>query len=173
MKALIIEDEALSAQALEAKLKKLRPGIGILGTTSSIKESVAFLKEHGDVDVIFSDIRIDDGLSFAVFDRVQTSAMVVFVTGFDEYALKAFDYNCADYLLKPVSDEDLEDALKRCEDRSARLSPQGVKELSEDILARKVNYRKRLLLERGSLSLVAPVESVCLIFTCDLFYKCV
>ena len=163
MKALIIEDEAISAQALETKLKKLRPGIGILGTTSSIKESVAFLKEHGDVDIIFSDIRIDDGLSFSVFDRVQTSAMVVFVTGFDEYALKAFDYNCADYLLKPVSDEDLEDALKRCEDRSARLSPQGVKEMSEDILARKVNYRKRLLLEQGPLTIVAPVEKVCYI----------
>ena len=163
MKALIIEDEALSAQSLEAKLKKLRPGIDVLGSTSSINESVDFLNEHPDVDIIFSDIRIDDGLSFAIFDRVQTNAMVVFVTGFDEYAIKAFDYNCADYLLKPVSDEDLEDAIKRCEERSAHMTPQGLKAMSEDILKRKVDYRKRVLLEQGTRTLVAPIEDICFI----------
>ena len=164
MKALIIEDERLNAQALKTQIQKLRPGIEIVSITSSIKASTAFLKEHGeDVDIIFSDIRLDDGLSFAIFDRVQTSAMVVFVTGFDEYALKAFDYNCADYLLKPVADNDLEDALARCEMRLPRLSPKGVAQMSAEILSRSVGFRKRLMLEQGTRTTVAQEDDVCYI----------
>ena len=160
MKVLIIEDEALSAQALERSLKALRPDWEIAGRTTSIEASLRFLAEHQDLDIILSDIRLDDGLSFAIFDKVETKAEVVFVTGYDEYALRAFDYNCADYLMKPVQKADLEKALQRCEKRFPRLTPSMLKDMSSDILQRKVNYRKRLLLEQGTRTLVTPVEEV-------------
>ena len=102
MKVLIIEDESLSAQALERTLMELRPDWDVAGRTTSIEASLRFLAEHKDMDIIFSDIRLDDGLSFAIFDKVETKAAVVFVTGYDEYAIRAFEYNCADYLMKPV-----------------------------------------------------------------------
>ena len=82
------------------------------------------------------------------------------MTGYDEYALRAFDYNCADYLMKPVQKADLEKALQRCEMRFPRLTPSMLKDMSADILQRKVNYRKRLLLEQGTRTLVTTVEDV-------------
>jgi DNA-binding LytR/AlgR family response regulator len=160
MKVLIIEDEALSARALERTLKTLRPDWELAGCTTSIEASLRFLAEHKDIDIILSDIRLDDGLSFAIFDRIETKAAVVFVTGYDEYALRAFDYNCADYLMKPVQKSDLEKALKRCEERFPRLTPSMLKSMSRDIMERKVDYRRRLLLEQGSRTLVASVEEV-------------
>ena len=160
MKVLIIEDEALSARALERSIKALRPDWELAGCTTSIEASLRFLAEHKDIDIILSDIRLDDGLSFAIFDRIETKAAVVFVTGYDEYALRAFDYNCADYLMKPVQKSDLEKALKRCEERFPRLTPSMLKSMSRDIMERKVDYRRRLLLEQGSRTLVASVEEV-------------
>ena len=160
MKVLIIEDESLSAQALERTLMELRPDWDVAGRTTSIEASLRFLAEHKDMDIIFSDIRLDDGLSFAIFDKVETKAAVVFVTGYDEYAIRAFEYNCADYLMKPVQKADLEKALRRCEERFPRITPSMLKGMSGDILERKVKYRKRLLLEQGTMTLVAPVEDV-------------
>ena len=69
------------------------------------------------VAIIFADIRLEDGYSFEVFDAVSTDALIVFTTAYDEYALRAFDYNCIDYLLKPYGQQDLEDALTRFESR--------------------------------------------------------
>ena len=114
MKALIIEDERPIAEAFRGSLLFLRPEIEIVGVTTNIKDSVAAISANPDLDIIFSDIKIDDGLSFSVFDKVDTEAMVVFTTAYDEYALKAFDYNCVDYLLKPVSEEALQRALTKC-----------------------------------------------------------
>ena len=160
MKVLIIEDEALSARALERALKAMRPDWEVAGRTTSIEASLCFLAEHPDLDIILSDIRLDDGLSFAIFDKVDTKAAVVFVTGYDEYALRAFEYNCADYLMKPVQKADLDRALLRCEERFPRLTPSMLKDMSRDIMERKVSYRKRLLLEQGTSTQVAPIEDV-------------
>lgn len=160
MKVLIIEDESLSAQMLERALKALRPDWEIIGRTTSIEASLRFFSEHKDLDVVFADIRLDDGLSFAIFDRVETSAAVVFVTGFDEYALRAFEYNCADYLMKPVQNKALERALCNCEMYSMRLTSAMLKDMSRDILHHNVKYRKRLMLEHGISALVIPVEAI-------------
>ena len=165
MKILIIEDEATQAAALEAKLCRLRQDIDIAGCTTSIKNSIAFLENHPDIDIIFSDIKIDDGLSFSVFDKVQTEAMVVFITAFDEYALKAFDYNCADYILKPVSDAALERALTRCESRFERIGGDEISTMSREILHHEVKVRKRLFLQKGQKMLIINVEDICYITT--------
>ena len=128
MKALIIEDESPISRMLEQKLHKLRPEIEIVGITTDIPESVSAIASNPDLDIIFADIRIDDGMSFSIFRQVSTEAQIVFTTAYDEYALKAFDYNCVDYLLKPVSEESLERALTRCEKqkyRNHRISHQG------------------------------------------------
>lgn len=165
MKILIIEDEATQAAALEAKLRRLRQDIDIAGCTTSIKNSIAFLENHPDIDIIFSDIKIDDGLSFSVFDRVRTEAMVVFITAFDEYALKAFDYNCADYILKPVSDAALERALTRCESRFERIGGDEISTMSREILHHEVTVRKRIFLQKGQQLLIINTDDICYITT--------
>ena len=115
MQVLIIEDEKTIAQSLSNQLRTLRPEIEVVGIATSITESIAFIKQHDDLDIIFSDIRIDDGLSFNIFKEVTCDAMIVFTTAYDEYAIQAFDFNCVDYLLKPVTSKGLERALLKCE----------------------------------------------------------
>ena len=90
MKIWIIEDEASAARSLERLLTRLRPDRDVLGRTGSIVESLPALEAHPELDLIFADIRLEDGLSFAIFERVRTEALVVFTTAYDEYALKAF-----------------------------------------------------------------------------------
>lgn len=165
MKVLIIEDEAPIATLLENMLRDLRQGIDIVGVTSDIPGSVAAISAHPDLDIIFSDIKIDDGLSFAVYDRVSTNAMVVFTTAYDEYALKAFDYNCVDYLLKPISKEALERALKKCGHRLPRADESIIRETAMDIRHQRVTFRKRFLLQRGTDTLIYEVDHICYIQT--------
>lgn len=113
MKALIIEDEMIAAKALKKLLGEVSPGIEIVGVLESIEDSVEWIEENPMPDVIFMDIHLADGSSFAIFDKVSITCPVIFTTAYDEYALKAFEVNSIDYLLKPVSKEALERAMHK------------------------------------------------------------
>ena len=78
LKIIIIEDEAPLAQGLASSLRKLRPDIDILATAADVQQAVDAINNHPDIDLVFADIRLGDGYSFDVFDKVQTNAMIVF-----------------------------------------------------------------------------------------------
>lgn len=165
MKALIIEDERPISDALKGSLLSLRPDIEIIGVTTNIKDSVGAITANPDLDIIFSDIKIDDGLSFSVFSEVETDAMVVFTTAYDEYALKAFDYNCIDYLLKPVSEEALRRALSKCESFRPKVDKETIKSTSEAVINKDIKYRRKILLEIGRDTIIRNVLDICYIFS--------
>lgn len=165
MKALIIEDEGPIATLLESMLRELRTDIDIVGVTTDISGSVAAISAHPDLDIIFSDIKIDDGLSFSVYDRVSTNAMVVFTTAYNEYALKAFDYNCVDYLIKPISKDALERALNKFEQRIPHADESVIRATADDIRHQSLSNRKRVLLQRGSDTIIYEVDQICFIQT--------
>ena len=165
MRVLIIEDESPVATLLEHLLRELRPGIDIVDITTDIPGSVAAISAHPDLDIIFSDIKIDDGLSFAVYERIHSDAMVVFTTAFDEYALKAFDYNCVDYLLKPISREALERALRKCERHLPRADENMIRAMVTDFRQQRALSRKRIFLQRGADTLIYEVDHICFIQT--------
>lgn len=162
---MIIEDEPEIARSLADDLRKLRPNIEIVGTTSDIMGSVRMIDAHRDLDIIFADIKIDDGMSFRIFEQADTDAMVVFTTAYDEFALKAFEYNCADYLLKPIAMEDLERALAKCESRGPNLSPDFMRQMSSQLVNGNVGYRKRIILEKGADLVIRDVDELCYIIT--------
>ena len=165
MKALIIEDERSISEVLKALLVSLRPDIEVVGVTTNIRDSVKAVSSNPDLDIIFSDIMIDDGLSFSVFDKVETGALVVFTTAYDEYALKAFDYNCVDYLLKPVSEEALQRALTKCETFQPRADKTIIKATSEAILNQEIKYRSRIFLEVGRETVIRNISDICYIYS--------
>jgi len=115
MKAVIIEDENFASQALQALIREIDPSIEIVATLESIKESVEWFKFNSTSvpDLVFMDIHLADGPSFAIFDEVKITCPIIFTTAYDEYALKAFEVNSIDYLLKPISRENLERALDK------------------------------------------------------------
>ena len=113
MKVLIIEDETLAAKRLQQLLKEIDPEIETFGPIDTVVDAVEHLKSNSNYDVLFLDIQLADGKSFTIFERVQVSIPVIFVTAYNEFAIKAFDLNSIDYLLKPVYLEKLKESLQK------------------------------------------------------------
>jgi two-component system, LytTR family, response regulator len=122
MKVLIVEDETPAAEKLERYLQKYSASITVVEKTGSIQETVSWLKAHqSEIDLIFMDIQLKDGLSFQIFQEVKVEKPVIFITAYNEYALDAFKVNGIDYLLKPVTFTDLSASLKKLESLSMQL----------------------------------------------------
>lgn len=113
MKAVIIEDEFVAAQTLQNTLREMDPSIEILAVLQSIEESVEWFSLNPPPDLAFMDIHLADGSCFVIFDKVTIKCPVIFTTAYDEYALKAFEVNSIDYLLKPIGQKKLERALTK------------------------------------------------------------
>src|SRR5260221_4069088 len=102
MNVIIIEDEVFSAEDLAGIIHEMNENIIVLAMLHSVKESIAYLKGRTDVDLIFSDIQLGDGLSFEIFRSLRMEAPIIFCTAFNEYAIEAFKTNSIDYILKPL-----------------------------------------------------------------------
>lgn len=113
MKVIIIEDEKLSAEHLCNLLKRMNASIEVVAIFDSVKKSVEALKKELQVDLLFVDIHLADGLSFDIFSKIAIDTPVVFTTAYDEYAIKAFKLNSVDYLLKPIGKNDLQQAIEK------------------------------------------------------------
>ena len=112
LSVLIIEDEAPAANKLRRLLAGISPNIEVVGEIPSVIEGIRFLTNN-QVDLVLSDIHLTDGLSFEIFTTLRTDVPVIFTTAYDEYALEAFKLNSIDYLLKPIKQSKLEEALNK------------------------------------------------------------
>jgi DNA-binding LytR/AlgR family response regulator len=115
MNIIIIEDEHLSAEHLSTLLKKIDKSIDIIGISDSVKKSIKLLSETPNVDLLFVDIHLADGLSFDIFSKISIDTPIIFTTAYNEYAIKAFKVNSIDYLLKPIGIEDLRVSIQKFE----------------------------------------------------------
>lgn len=153
MKALIIEDEVLAAQSLQKLITEVAPDTQIVDVLQSIEESVAWFNENTMPDLVFMDIHLADGSSFAIFEKTQITCPIIFTTAYDEYALKAFEVSSIDYLLKPINRNDLERAMNKYNALVGEKT--GNKEAIENLLSQiglKKNYKSCFLVpERDKL----------------------
>ena len=113
IKAIIIEDEELSAERLEMLIVDIEPSIQIINTFESIASAKQFLKKGDEVDLIFLDINLSDGSAFQLLKEVKITIPIIFTTAYDAFALDAFKYNSIDYLLKPIDKNELEVAINK------------------------------------------------------------
>jgi len=113
MKILIAEDELPAYRRLSSLLLQVLPGQEEPVHLESIKAAVSWFALNPAPDLIFLDIHLADGSGFDLLKKVQPPCPVIFVTAYDEYALKAFQTNSLSYLLKPVKKEELEQALQK------------------------------------------------------------
>jgi two-component system LytT family response regulator len=165
MKALIIEDEMMAAQSLQKLLAKVSPDTEVLCVLETVEESVEWLTSHPMPDLLFMDIHLADGSSFAIFDKVDVTAPVIFTTAYDEYALKAFEVNSIDYLLKPIHKGDLERALRKFENLTVPRTTSGVdvKSLYAQIEAMRPKYKSYFLLPERDKLIPLQVSSIAFI----------
>jgi DNA-binding LytR/AlgR family response regulator len=159
MKVLIIEDEQPAAEKLERYLMKYDPSTIVLEKISSVKDSVDWLQQHErEVDLIFMDIQLIDGLSFQIFQQVQIRKPVIFTTAFNEFALDAFKVNSIDYLLKPITFTDLSASLKKLE--SLREQLQVTTPLQERIQKAVTTFRDKEYKTRFMVKLGEHIRSI-------------
>ena len=113
MTSIIIEDEIPAAIRLRRFLENR--GFIVLATLNSVRDSVFYLTRNSEPDYIFADIQLRDGLSFSIFSAVKIQSKIVFTTAYDEFALRAFDFNSLDYILKPIDESKLDRLLSKIE----------------------------------------------------------
>lgn len=113
MKIVIIEDEKLTAKDLARTLNKIDSAIELVATLHSLKQAFEFMRSNPEIDLIFSDIELGDGLSFELFERLKLNIPVIFCTAYDKYALEAFHTFSIDYILKPFTRYSVEKALQK------------------------------------------------------------
>ena len=111
MNVIIIEDEKPAARRLGRLLADLDVEVSTM--LHSVEESIEWFQNNPHPELIFLDIQLSDGLSFEIFDGVDVQSSIIFTTAYDEYALQAFKLNSIDYLLKPIDDEELENAVRK------------------------------------------------------------
>lgn len=113
MKVVIVEDEIAASENLVYLLRAIDKNIEVIKFLDSVTSSIAFFSQPHDAQLVFMDIHLADGLSFEIFDKVAIDAPVIFTTAYDQYTLKAFKVNSIDYLLKPIDEEELSEALNQ------------------------------------------------------------
>ena len=113
MKIFIVEDEIHAAERLKKLLLSIDSTIQILSVCDSVQSSVQWLKNNNWPDLIFMDIEIADGRSFDIFKEVNITSPVIFITSYNEFAIKAIKLNALDYLLKPIDKDELKEALNK------------------------------------------------------------
>lgn len=143
-KVLIIEDEFLSAFRLKKMILDIDDTINIEGPLTSVTEVTNYLRTHHDYDLIFSDIRLADGDVFTAFQEVKPASFVIFTTAYDEYAIKAFKHQGIDYLLKPVDEKELRQALQKM-----ILLHKNHEKPSQEATDNAVKYKERLIVYKG------------------------
>lgn len=122
MKVLIIEDEVPAAEKLERYLLKYDQTIQVVAVIDKVSGAIDWLRESQDqVDLIFMDIQLIDGLSFQIFQQVTVRKPVIFTTAFNEFALDAFKVNSIAYLLKPITFTDLAASLNKLQNLREQL----------------------------------------------------
>ncbi|WP_289045914.1 LytTR family DNA-binding domain-containing protein [uncultured Olleya sp.] len=150
MKIIIIEDEKLLQKELAFQLNNLRK-CEIIHYISTVSESITWLTKNVDeIDLIFMDIELADGNCFEIFEATTITTPVIFLTAYNEYAIKAFKVNSIDYLLKPINVKDLTFALNKFE-TLASITPIFNTELLKDFsTTSNINKSTRILVQTGN-----------------------
>lgn len=145
---LVIDDERLARNALINKLNGFEE-IEIVGEASNVKEAITAIKEH-ETELLFLDIQLYNETGFDILDQIKYKGKIIFVTAHDEYALRAFEINAVDYILKPVSFERLSGAISRLQ----------TEEKPEIHKTDKFQYNDRVLIMSGESMRFIKIDTI-------------
>ncbi|MBQ1201364.1 MAG: response regulator transcription factor [Alistipes sp.] len=169
MNVLIIEDELVAQQALVRSLTTNFDDIRIVGVLDSVDKSVSWLENcQSYPDVIFMDVELSDGKCFDIFERTKINCPVIIVTAYNNYAIKAFEVNSIDYLLKPVSVADLARALERCRNRQIKSAENiDIEALRAAISSEARRYKQRYLLRYNDKIVMVETANIAYFYSED------
>ena len=163
MKILIVEDEIPALQNLKMCIAGADNSIQIAGTTRSVAETIAWLDNNASPDLILMDIQLSDGLCFHIFREHAVQCPVIFTTAYDKYMIDAFEYNCIDYLLKPIDLNKLTHTLHKYKNLQ-HYFVNNYSTILEYLNANKKN-KSRIIVKKGTEFLSIRLDDVAYFFT--------
>lgn len=144
MRAIIIEDENLAADHLQRILLDIND-IQVVAVLDTIKATIEWFEGSSHPELVFMDIHLADGSAFKIFDHVNIICPIIFTTAYDEYAIKAFNVNSIDYLLKPITRQKVEKALNKLKRMKGETSRQSEIQQLLSFLTREKLYKTHFL----------------------------
>lgn len=169
MKIVIIEDEPKTAKDLARTIVAIAPTAQIVHTIQSVSEGKLFFQTEKNVDLIFSDIQLGDGLSFEIFENSPTKIPIIFCTAYNDFALQAFKTFGIDYILKPFSKDTVKSAIEKYQTISGKsnVSPSNnyanlILELTKTLVPKKESGS--LLVYRGDRIIPIDTENIALLY---------
>lgn len=154
----IIEDEKPAARLLMRKLNDL--GLVDVEMLHSVAQARKWFSENACPDLIFLDIQLSDGLSFEIFDGNDINSSIIFTTAYDEFALKAFKMNSIDYLLKPISQDELSFAIDKFERLRDDRQELNLKQIKEIFNNSHTNFKNRFTVKVGQNIKLINIEDI-------------
>jgi two-component system LytT family response regulator len=165
IKALIVDDERLARVNLRRLLEPY-PEIEIVGEAGSCNSAIEMINQNNP-ELIFLDIQLGGETGFDLLEKIESSLKIIFVTAYDEYAIRAFEVNAIDYLLKPVNPERLKVAIERvvCIEKVKKNEAKNY-DYSDSIYVHLNNYASRFI-KINSISFIEPVGNYSKIVTIE------
>jgi len=166
MKAVIVEDEIIASQNLQRLISQVDDDIQVLTVLQTVEESIEWFSLNATPDLVFMDIHLADGSAFSIFEKVKIDCPIIFTTAYDEYALKAFEVNSIDYLLKPINIKTFERAIGKLQNRvtSADNSDMLAKMLASLKQTKNV-YKSHFLIPHKDKFIPLPVDTIACFYT--------
>ncbi|MCF8254070.1 MAG: LytTR family DNA-binding domain-containing protein [Bacteroidia bacterium] len=163
MKFVIIEDEPHARNEIKRILTKIEPQHQIVAELESVSEAIEYLGLNQDFDLLFLDIQLSDGLSFDIFNEIKVNKPVIFTTAYNDYAIKAFELNSIDYLLKPIEPNQLQKALEKFKElntQNKQKTPFNGDDLRALLGIEKKGYKSRFLIKIGDQFKYIPAQEI-------------
>jgi len=155
---LIIDDEQLARELLREYIGQM-PNLSIVGEANKGKDAVDLIDQLKP-DLIFLDVQMPGMTGFDVLDEITHDPHVIFTTAYDQYAIRAFEKNAVDYLLKPIDQERFQLAMKRAIERM-RLEQNNVGELLRNMKTEnKTSYDSHIFVQKSEKLINLPVEEI-------------
>lgn len=164
MKAIIIEDEMNVRMGFKKMIETFVPSVQVIGEADCVKDGYELIQKS-NFDVLFLDIKLPDGTGFDLLNKIDNRDFsVIFVTAYDDYAIDAFRVSATDYLMKPVSVDELKNAIN-----SVQIYPRDIQEAQKEIWnaarqesARKEKYdtNQKIILKEAERVKLIPVRDV-------------
>lgn len=157
MRILIAEDEKIAAKHLINTLNEAGVKYSAVDTVKSVKELKNWLESHQEPDLMLLDIQLQDGKSLQVFDNMNITCPVIFITAYDDFLIDSFKANSISYILKPVQKEQLAKAINKYNDIISYYKQAGN--------ALNNNLKERIIVRKGFSKLSIPVRNIAFFYS--------
>ena len=160
MKVVIVEDERLSAEHLTLLIQKVDSTIEVIGYFDTVKGTINAFNAGLKADLIFMDIHLADGNSFELFSQIKIEIPIIFTTAFENYAIQAFKQNSIDYLLKPISLQDVQYALDKYKKQQQTPNQQMIESITTAYQQLNKQFKTRFLVKSAAAIATIQTEEI-------------